>query len=196
MKKICFFLFFIFSFTRVCFGITLLVEPEALKAVFPEEGVKITEKKITLSWEQLNAAKKSLGGRLTHSSANKEDQQINSQKEFIFYLAEKDASLIGVALILDEPGAWGPIRFMIRISPTFKVENVLVMKYLEIRGRPISSKDFLSQFIGKTLNDPLKLGRDIDGVSGATISSEGVIFVVKKALILCDLLIFKKDAQW
>ncbi len=192
MKKICFFLFFIFSFSRVCFAVTLLVEQEALKVTFPEEGLKITEKKITLSWEQLQEVKKSLGGNLTHFSKNKEAQQINNQKEFIFYLAEKDASLIGVALILEEPGAWGPIRFMVRVSPTSKVENVLVMKYSEIRGRPISSKDFLSQFIGKTLKAPLKIGVDVDGVSGATISSEGVSFTVKKALVMCDLLIFKK----
>lgn len=188
-------LLFLFSFARICFGITLLVEPEALKLVFPEEGVKVTSKKITLSLEQSNAVKKKLGGRLTHSSRNKEDQQISSQKEFVFYLAEKEASLIGAAVIIDEPGAWGPIRFMVKISSSSKVENVLVMSYSEIRGRPICSKDFLSQFIGKTLKDFIKIGRDIDGVSGATISSEGASFAVKKALVICDLLIFNKGSQ-
>ncbi len=195
MRQICFFLFFLFLFTRTCLGITLLVEQEALKAVFPEEGVKITSKKITLSLEQLNAVKKGLGGKLTHFSESKKTEQVINQKEFIFYLAEKETGLIGVALILDEPGAWGPIRFMVRVSPTSSVENVVIMNYSEIRGRPISSKDFLSQFTGKTLKDSLKIGRDIDGVSGASISSEGASFAVKKALIMCDLLIFKKGGQ-
>ncbi len=189
------FFFCFLLFTKACFGITLLVEPEALKLVFPEEGVKITSKKVTLSSEELNEVKKSLGGKLTHSSKSKEGQKICSQKEFIFYLAEKEAKLIGVAFILDEPGAWGPIRFIIRISPASTVENILVMNYSEIRGRPISSKDFLSQFIGKTLRDALKIGSDIDGVSGATISSEGASFVVKKALVMYDLLIAKKGGQ-
>lgn len=195
MKKICLFSFFLLLSARICFGITLLVEQEALKAVFPEEGVKITSKKIILTLEQLNAVKKGLGGKLTHFSESKKNKQFINPKEFIFYLAEKETKLIGVALILDEPGAWGPIRFMVRVSPASSVENVVIMNYSEIRGRPISSKDFLSQFIGKTLKDSLKIGGDIDGVSGATISSEGVSFVVKKALVMCDLLIFKKSGQ-
>ena len=39
---------------------------------------------------------------------------------------------------------------------------------------------------GKTLAAPMKLGRDIDSISGASLSSRSTAYAVKKALALVD----------
>ena len=58
------------------------------------------------------------------------------------------------------------------------------MSYQEKRGRPIARMSFLQQYRGKSLDDTLEVGRDIVGISGATISSRAATFEVKKALVL------------
>jgi hypothetical protein len=61
---------------------------------------------------------------------------------------------------------------------------VQVLTYRESQGSEIRSKRFLDQFAGKTLTAPLKLGRDIHGISGASLSSRSTTYAVKKALAL------------
>jgi hypothetical protein len=58
------------------------------------------------------------------------------------------------------------------------------MSYQEKRGRPIARLSFLRQYRGKTSKSRLKVGKDITGVSGATISSISATFAVKKAIVL------------
>jgi len=60
------------------------------------------------------------------------------------------------------------------------------MSYVEQRGRPISTRRFLSQFIGKTSKNPIQVGKDVDAVSGATISSRASAFAVKKVIALYE----------
>jgi Na+-translocating ferredoxin:NAD+ oxidoreductase RnfG subunit len=50
----------------------------------------------------------------------------------------------------------------------------------------------MQQYEGKTTDDPLEVGRDITGISGATISSRSATFAVKKALVLFEELYLKK----
>ena len=45
---------------------------------------------------------------------------------------------------------------------------------------------FRRQFVGKTGRDPLRLNRDIDAVSGATISSGAMAVGVRRAAVLVD----------
>lgn len=192
MKKICLVLCGILLTAKFCFAITLLVEREALKKVFPEAGVKVTLEKIKLSAQEVLAAKKALGGKLVHILNAKDSEWINNKTEFDFYFAKKDDKLIAVALILDEPGKWGKIKFIVRINSNFFVEKVLVMRYTESRGRPIAADSFLKQFIGQALNSQFQLNKDIQGVAGATISSDAAYFVVKKALVLTNLVIIRE----
>lgn len=181
----------IFFLAKVCFAITLLLEDEALQRLFPDAG-EITRETITASEEQISEIKKVLRGSLVYKIRGKEAQARESQRDFVFYYAKKENKLEGVALILDEPGKWGPIKFIIRLSPRGEIEGVLVMKYTETRGRPIASRNFLKQFFDKGINDPLQLDKDIQGVSGATVSSYAACFTMKKAMILYKALVLKE----
>lgn len=193
MKKTNLIIIFIsiFFLAKVCFAITLLLEDEALQRLFPGTG-EITKETITAGEEQISGIKKALGGSLVYKTRGKESLAIESKRDFVFYYAKKENKLEGVALILDEPGKWGPIKFIIRLSPAGEIEGVLVMKYTETRGRPVASRSFLKQFFGKGINDPLQLNNDIQGVSGATVSSHAACFTMKKAMILYKALVLKE----
>ena len=56
-------------------------------------------------------------------------------------------------------------------------------KFTEAQVEP-RWKRFLRQYEGKTLADPIRLNRDIQGVTGATVSSRSMNATVRKALAL------------
>jgi len=192
VKKILLITFFLFMSADFCFAITLLTEQEALERLLPQAD-EITTQKIAASKEQLDKIKKELGGNLVYEVNSQNAKELNQQKEFTFYFAKNQNRIISVALILDEPGKWGPIKFMICLGSNGEIRNTAVLKYSETRGRPVASGSFLRQFFGKTLNDRINLGDDIQGISGATISSHAACFAMKKAMVLYKILVPKQN---
>ncbi|TBR16209.1 FMN-binding protein [bacterium] len=95
-------------------------------------------------------------------------------------------------MILDEPGKWGNVKFIVSLSLDGSIKSMAVMEYKEIRGRPIASNSFMSQFNGKTLADKITPGNDIVAITGATISSEASCFTARKALVLYKELFMEK----
>ncbi len=94
---------------------------------------------------------------------------------------------LGYAIITEEQGRFKPITFMVKVSPRGQVEMVLVMVYRESRGDGVKRQRFLKQFRRKNATSPLRLNRDIVGVSGATMSSRGITAGVKRVLALIAL---------
>lgn len=192
MKKIVLLIFFLGLFAKAALAITLLIESEAVQRIFPDTE-QVNKEKIAPSLAQIQVIKGLLVKQgVPQSSLSKHLVDINGDKEVTFYSAKKENKLIGTAFILDEPGKWGPIKYIIRLNPAGGIEAAAVMKYTETRGRPVASQNFLKQFIGKSLNDPLTVGKDIQGVSGATISSGATCFAIKKALVLYRVLVLKE----
>ena len=98
------------------------------------------------------------------------------------YVGKNNGQIVGYAIEDMVHGKWGPIHYIAGITPDGKISDVVVLEYKEIRGRPVAKKKFLRQFYGKTIQDPLKLRKDIDGITGATISSRGMTEGVRKLL--------------
>jgi Na+-translocating ferredoxin:NAD+ oxidoreductase RnfG subunit len=175
----------------VCFAFTLLTKEKALKEVFPS-GVEIENETKELSGETLAEVKKRLGGSLVYHQEGSESRKVEGQEKIDFYFAKKNGERIGLAIIDVEPGKWGPVEFITAMDIKGTVKAVRVMSYQEQRGRPIARRSFLNQYRGKTSSSPLTVGKDIIGVSGATISSRAATFTVKKALVLYEELYLKK----
>lgn len=106
------------------------------------------------------------------------------EDRFVFYRAVRRGRDLGTALILEEKGRFKPITFLVRVDPGGKVGLVLVMVYRESRGDAVRRARFLRQFAGRTTLDPLRLNRDVVGISGATMSSRALAAGVRKALVL------------
>ncbi len=94
---------------------------------------------------------------------------------------------LGYAVITAEQGRFRPITFLVKVAPDLRVEMVLVMVYRESRGDGVKRQRFLKQFRRKDSASPLRLNRDVVGVSGATMSSRGITAGVKRVLAQLDL---------
>ncbi len=156
-----------------CFAMTLLTQREALRLVFGEDAQVTSEQKVIPQGRQ-DIFKTKVG------------KCFNGQKEYTFYFGAKDGKPFRAAVILEAPGKWGPIQFIVAIGLDAKVTDVIVMRYTETRGRPIARKSFLKQFIGKTGKDALVLNKDVVAISGATISSQATACTVKEAIALYE----------
>ena len=78
--------------------------------------------------------------------------------------------------------------YMVLLNNDLSIRKVNILVYREDYGGEICSPTFLKQFAGKSYNSKLKLGEDVQGISGATISCRqsvsGVKIITKKAKIL------------
>jgi hypothetical protein len=105
---------------------------------------------------------------------------------YTVFVASTQGRVDGYALIDDEKGLHEPITFATKLSPQGMVERVEIMVYREPRGDEVRDPRFRKQFEGRTSRDALRLGHDIDAVSGATISSASLAVGVRRATVLVD----------
>jgi len=176
-------LFGIIGVTAVALAFTVMTEEEALKDVFPK-GVELETETKFLSGQTLENIKEKLGGSLELVQEGSESAKVRADRRITFHFAKRDGKRIGVAIIDKQPGKWGPVTFLTAMNTRGTVKAVRVLSYEEIRGRPIARRSFLNQYEGKNVNSTLTVGRDIVGISGATISSRAATFAVKKALVI------------
>ncbi len=112
----------------------------------------------------------------------KTEKHILDKQEFKVYSILKDKEVIGWAVMVDEMGKNKPITFLVGIDIHGKVLEVYVLEFRDLFGSEIKRRSFLRQFQGKSMNDTLTVGHDIDAVTGATISSHAAASSVKKAI--------------
>ncbi|HUM06042.1 MAG TPA: FMN-binding protein [Terriglobales bacterium] len=109
------------------------------------------------------------------------------EPQYRFFVGRnKDGSVAGYALIMNEVGKEEFITFIVGITPKRETGEVVVMEYRETRGGEVREKRFLRQFRGKKTTDPIQVNNDIENYTGATLSSHAIAAGVKKALLLTD----------
>ena len=75
-------------------------------------------------------------------------------------------------------GYGGPVVVMVGVSSRDqRIAGVVVLEHQETPGlgSNITNPDFLNQFAEKPVDDPFRLGQDIEAIAGATISSRAVL---------------------
>jgi len=106
--------------------------------------------------------------------------------QYRFFVNQTTGSVSKYAIILDEKGKHYPITFMVGLNEKAQVTKVEILVYREQIGSEVRKSRFLSQFRGKTSNDPIQVNQDIRHISGATVSSWSVTAGVRKAVILTN----------
>lgn len=71
-------------------------------------------------------------------------------------------------------------QYLILYNKNKEIEKVKILKYEAAYGREISSRSWLRQFKGYSGKEKLRLGKEIDAMSGATLSSEGITKDIKQ----------------
>jgi len=95
---------------------------------------------------------------------------------------------------LDEIGKERPISFGISIIND-RVDLIRVIKFRESRGGEIQMRVFSDQFNQIGLNDDSLLDKNIDGITGATMSVSAMKKITRVALMLHRLVLLKELKQ-
>lgn len=97
-----------------------------------------------------------------------------------------DASgqLVGYAGLGEAPGYGGPITLVVGLDPAGILTDVRVVRQRETPSffRLLEREGFMAQFTGRGFDSGFALGEDLDAVSGATFSSEGVAAATRQAI--------------
>lgn len=104
-----------------------------------------------------------------------------------YYQGLRDSALAGSAFIGKGKGYGGEIELLIGTDGEGRISGISVLNHTETPGlgARIEEKEFLSQFKGKTYQSPLAVKgpkADIDVITGATVSSQSVVGIVKNGL--------------
>lgn len=78
------------------------------------------------------------------------------------------------------------ITYAVGLSADGAVRGIEIMEYRESYGGEIRNPKWRAQFIGKTKTAPLTLDKDIQNLSGATLSSRHVADGIRRLLALHD----------
>ena len=105
----------------------------------------------------------------------------------VVYAARSDAGLIGYVVQDDVNGKDQLITYAVAVGPDLKVRSLEILAYREAYGGEVRNESWRRQFQGKSPADPLRPGREISGITGATISSRAVTLGVRRVLVLLDL---------
>ena len=92
--------------------------------------------------------------------------------------------LVGYAVKTAPRGYSGEIVMLVGVDPEFRVQGMKILSQRETPGlgTNVAKPKFQKQFIGKGVQDALEPKKDIDAITGATISSRAVCEGVKTVL--------------
>lgn len=114
------------------------------------------------------------------------ESRIADNQGFKIFTVFANDEIIGWTVVVDEMGKIKPITFLVGIDKQGKVLGIYVLEYRDMFGEQIRRKSFLKQFKGKSMKDAISIGRDIDAVTSATISSQAATSAVRKSLSLIE----------
>ena len=138
--------------------------------------------------EQDKAARDAMG--LGPGAALKEERTRDANGEIVDTAGLDGGSVVGRTYLVRANGYGGPVQALVAVDQAGTILRAVVVQHTETPGLGAKAglPEFLDQFKGKKLDDPMlglrKLGGGIDAVTGATISSSAVLTAVREALAL------------
>jgi Na+-translocating ferredoxin:NAD+ oxidoreductase RnfG subunit len=90
--------------------------------------------------------------------------------------------------VIDEVvGKHEMITYAVALNAKGSVLGIEVLEYVESYGYEVAEAQWRKQFVGKTINDPIKLNQDIQNIGGASLSCKHLTDGVKRITVLYDL---------
>ena len=111
-------------------------------------------------------------------------------RDYVYlYRIIKNDSVIAYAILDNVIGKVMPITFMVYFDNNGKITKSEIIKYREQYGGAVVNPEWNKQFIGKDSKSDFVVGKNIDGISGATISVHSVTKGIRKLTLLFSVII-------
>ncbi len=101
--------------------------------------------------------------------------------------SDEMGTVIGYGIVDDVPGKEQPITYIAMMKRDGSIADIEVLVYRESYGGEVGYDQFRSQFRGKSNPRDIRVGRGIQSIAGATISSKAITNGAKKLLTLFQL---------
>ncbi|MBO8168947.1 MAG: 4Fe-4S binding protein [Thermoanaerobacteraceae bacterium] len=111
-------------------------------------------------------------------------KKVSSNPQIFEGIAQENGQItkVGYVVISEANGYGGPITMITAIDLDGNIKDTIIADHKDTPTfiHMIKSHQFLDQFLGKKVNAPLRIGEDIDKVSGATFSSKGIARAISR----------------
>jgi len=118
---------------------------------------------------------------------NKVKQRFYRDELYYWTISNNDTT-IAYALLDNVLGKSMPITFLVIMGIDGRIINLDVIKYREAYGGEVDNKNWLAQFTNSTDTSQFTVGKNIDGISGATISVNSLSKGIQKIAVLFPLI--------
>jgi Na+-translocating ferredoxin:NAD+ oxidoreductase RnfG subunit len=149
-------------------GSEVLSRDQVLKNAFPLAETFV-RKVIRLSDEQMKKLSRESGQKI-------------SSRFVTVYIAKNGDETLGYGFIRYTKGKSSFIKYFVAITQDGKIHSIEIMSYRGEKGSEVRHEIFKKQFAGKSLGSNIKVGADINAISGATISSQAVTNSVRETM--------------
>jgi Na+-translocating ferredoxin:NAD+ oxidoreductase RnfG subunit len=109
----------------------------------------------------------------------------------VWQAMDADGKRLGIVTIDKVIGKHEFIIYALGITPEGKATAPFILDFRESYGQQIERQEWRNQFVGKTRHDRLKVGKDIDNISGATLSCVNVTNGIRRMLQTYEMAISK-----
>ncbi len=158
----------------ICWGGALMSKDAALKLAFPSADTVETTN-LFLTEAEMEQVKKRSGVALKSAL-------------YTFYVGKKGEEVIGYAAIEAATVRTLPETVMVVLNTDGTVQFTEILAFFEPQEY-MPSQRWLAQFKGVFLSPTLRVGGEINGMSGATLSAQAITRQVRKTAALCAILL-------
>lgn len=111
-------------------------------------------------------------------------QQTFSHDKLYIWKVRENGKVVGFAVLDNVLGKSMPITFLVIFDMNCKILNSSVIKYREPYGGAVKNENWNAQFKNKDSSSSYEVGKEINGISGATISVHSVSKGIHKLALL------------
>lgn len=134
----------------------------------PKSGIKKMDKAINNLFENQIIKKE----EIILSATEKANLSFKIDNNQLYRLTT--SKLVGYVLIDRKPSHSAEFDYMVVFDNQLKILTVQLLVYREERGIEIGSMRWLKQFVGKSNSSEMEFGKDIQNISGSTISARSM----------------------
>lgn len=160
--------------------IFLILSGQVLFAGGIKDKAELQIKEITGSGTMLTFSKIAIDPKVKKGIENKSQQKFFRDDVYVWKVNRRD-SLIAYAILDNVLGKSMPITFLTVFDTTGSLLATRVVKYREAYGGAISNHNWLDQFKNRSIENN---NREIDTITGATISVQAISKGIKKLILL------------
>jgi len=112
--------------------------------------------------------------------------KIEETEEREYYLAMDGDEELGFGVVVKPTGYGGEIEMMVAVDYKAKIQGIEILSHGETPGLgdAILDEEWREQFVGLSIEEDIRLGDNVDAISGATISANAVTSGVNQAFDL------------